>query len=81
MAGRFVNIIIPGTRETLTLCEVEVYGVVEGKYTSRRYISVGCAVTFAAVIFSVFYLRDPSAKCGPEQNGAVGVPGPVHSCQ
>ena len=31
MAGRFVNIIIPGTNKTLTLCEVEVYGVPEGK--------------------------------------------------
>ncbi|XP_068584252.1 fucolectin-like [Cebidichthys violaceus] len=26
MDGRFVNVIIPGQRKTLTLCEVEVYG-------------------------------------------------------
>lgn len=30
MAGRFVNIIIPGERKTLTLCEVEVYAAPEG---------------------------------------------------
>uniref|UniRef100_A0A3B5K5M5 Si:cabz01040626.2 n=1 Tax=Takifugu rubripes TaxID=31033 RepID=A0A3B5K5M5_TAKRU len=30
MAGRFVNILIPGKRKTLTLCEVEVYGAPEG---------------------------------------------------
>uniref|UniRef100_H2S6N7 Si:cabz01040626.2 n=1 Tax=Takifugu rubripes TaxID=31033 RepID=H2S6N7_TAKRU len=29
MAGRFVNILIPGKRKTLTLCEVEVYGAPE----------------------------------------------------
>lgn len=27
MEGRFVNVIIPGERKTLTLCEVEVYAV------------------------------------------------------
>lgn len=32
MAGRFVIIIIPGANKILTLCEVEVYGVPEGKY-------------------------------------------------
>lgn len=26
MVGRYVNIVIPGRREYLTLCEVEVYG-------------------------------------------------------
>lgn len=30
MAGRFVNIIIPGSEKTLTLCEVEVYGAKDG---------------------------------------------------
>uniref|UniRef100_A0A3Q3LXT0 Fucolectin tachylectin-4 pentraxin-1 domain-containing protein n=1 Tax=Mastacembelus armatus TaxID=205130 RepID=A0A3Q3LXT0_9TELE len=30
MEGRFVNVIIPGTRKTLTLCEVEVYVAPEG---------------------------------------------------
>lgn len=30
MEGRFVNVIIPGNRKTLTLCEVEVYGAPEG---------------------------------------------------
>lgn len=30
MEGRFVNIIIPGSGETLTLCEVEVYGAKHG---------------------------------------------------
>lgn len=30
MDGRFVNIVIPGTRKTLTLCEVEVYAAPTG---------------------------------------------------
>lgn len=30
MAGRYVNIIIPGQKKTLTVCEVEVYGTTEG---------------------------------------------------
>lgn len=30
MEGRFVNIIIPGSDKTLTLCEVEVYGAKDG---------------------------------------------------
>lgn len=30
MEGRFVNIIIPGSEKTLTLCEVEVYGAKDG---------------------------------------------------
>uniref|UniRef100_A0A674PI78 Si:cabz01040626.2 n=1 Tax=Takifugu rubripes TaxID=31033 RepID=A0A674PI78_TAKRU len=36
MAGRFVNILIPGKRKTLTLCEVEVYGAPEGKSWSLQ---------------------------------------------
>lgn len=30
MTGRFVNIVIPGMRKTLNLCEVEVYAAPEG---------------------------------------------------
>lgn len=38
MAGRFVNILIPGKRKTLTLCEVEVYGAPEGKSAMARFL-------------------------------------------
>ena len=30
MKGRYVSIVIPGRKEFLTLCEVEVYGEVDG---------------------------------------------------
>lgn len=39
MAGRFVNILIPGKRKTLTLCEVEVYGAPEGKFAMARFLA------------------------------------------
>ena len=32
MTGRYVNIVIPGKREFLTLAEVEVYGQAFGRY-------------------------------------------------
>ena len=32
MTGRYVNIVIPGKRQYLTLAEVEVYGPASGRY-------------------------------------------------
>lgn len=45
MAGRFVNILIPGNRKTLTLCEVEVYGAPEGKCLAHIVSDVGKTFT------------------------------------
>ena len=41
MVGRYVNIVIPGRREHLTLCEVEVYGV----STEEQPIPTGSLLT------------------------------------
>lgn len=91
MAGRFVTIVIPGTRKTLTLCEVEVYGVPEGGYVcthththfvlTSRLTWHGCTITFAVVILSFIYFRDPSAKCCLEQNRTMVIPEPIFVCQ
>uniref|UniRef100_UPI003AAE69FF uncharacterized protein n=1 Tax=Centroberyx gerrardi TaxID=166262 RepID=UPI003AAE69FF len=50
MEGRYVNIVIPGRKEYLTLCEVEVYGeVVEDSVPSGNNIAVGGNVTQSSV--------------------------------
>lgn len=49
MAGRFVNIIIPGTKKTLGLCEVEVYGAPERKSATLSHLAI--------VLINVFLLK------------------------
>uniref|UniRef100_UPI003AAD69BF uncharacterized protein n=1 Tax=Centroberyx gerrardi TaxID=166262 RepID=UPI003AAD69BF len=50
MEGRYVNIVIPGRKEYLTLCEVEVYGeVVEDSVPSGNNVAVGGNVTQSSV--------------------------------
>ncbi|XP_038586828.1 fucolectin-1-like [Micropterus salmoides] len=39
MEGRFVNVIIPGKKKTLTLCEVEVYAVPSELWSRSQHIS------------------------------------------
>lgn len=57
MAGRYVNILNPGIRKTLTLCEVEVYGAPERKSLAHIVTDVG------NTIYIILQLKKTCSPC------------------
>ena len=51
MAGRFVNIVIPGQKKILTLCEVEVFGVEYGIIAWSSFSQVQSSVLGLVVLY------------------------------
>lgn len=56
MTGRFVNIVIPGKRKTLNLCEVEVYAAPEGT-TVAQFDVMQHGIPISLCYFVVFFSR------------------------